>query len=95
MIIRSSNDIEVFLTDFTRFATYDSSKNIYYFVFQDKERGGQLTIMQSENEWSFHGLGEGYCDPEETKLTVEESHKFIWLHRKAINKSIKENLITS
>ncbi|MFC4320427.1 hypothetical protein [Litchfieldia salsa] len=95
MIIRSSSDIEMFMKDFNRFAAYDSSKNIYYFVFQDKERGGQLTLMQSENQWLYHGLGEGYCDPKETALTVEENQKFVWLHRKAINKSIKDSLITA
>lgn len=95
MVIRSSNDIQVFLDEFKRFAAYDSTNGKYYFVFHDKDRGGQLTLMLLNDEWSFHGLGEGYCDKEESSLPLEESQRFVWYHRKAINKSIKESLITS
>ncbi|MBD8068521.1 hypothetical protein [Bacillus sp. PS06] len=97
MIIRKSNDVEQFLTEFSRFATYDSDSSInkYYFVFHDKERGGQITLMRTDNGWSYHGLGEGYCDPGETEITTEEGRKLVWLHRKAINQSIKDSLVTS
>lgn len=95
VIIRNSNDIEQFLTDFKRFAAFDETKGKYYFVFHDKERSGQLTLMLTGDEWSTHGLGEGYCDLEETVLSLEDANKLVWLHRKAINKSIKDSLVVS
>jgi len=95
MVIRKSTDIQLFLTDFKRFASYDPTNEKYYFVFHDKRRGGQLTLMYKAGDYTFHGLGEGYCDLQETILSSEECQKFIWFHRKAINQSIKENLVIS
>ena len=94
-MIRNSNDISVFLTDFKRLATYDSEKGKYYFIFHDKERGGQLTLMLTSGIWSTHGIGDGYCDIVETTFSEEECTKLVWFHRKAINKSLKETLIVS
>ncbi len=95
MVIRNSNDIQRFLNEFSRFAAYDQENEKHYLVFHDKERGGQYTLMLKNNEWSLHGLGEDYCDSEELELSIEECQKFVWQHRKAINKSIKESLIPS
>ncbi|MCA1029585.1 hypothetical protein LCL95_00905 [Bacillus timonensis] len=93
MLIRSSVDIENFLKDFNRFASYDSTKEKHYFVFSDKRRGGQLTLMLKGVNWTVHGMGEGYCDIDETTLSAEECAKFVWFHRKAINQSLKECLV--
>ena len=94
-MIRNSNDISIFLTDFKRLATYDSDKEKYYFVFHDKERGGQLTLMLTGDVWSKHGIGEEYCDILETIFSEEECTSLVWFHRKAINKSLKETFIVN
>lgn len=80
-----------FLEEFTNIASFDSENAKHYFVFDDKERGGQYTLMKKENQWSFHGMGENYCDDGETMIDdIDDLLNFLWKHRSKINQVLKE-----
>ncbi|WP_078555297.1 hypothetical protein [Bacillus alkalicellulosilyticus] len=81
--------IEQFLSSFTQFANFDSPQNKYYFVFEDRDRGGQMTLMNTFGVWSIHGKGENYSDLNETLLKEEEVITLVWKHRGAVNRAIK------
>ncbi|WP_035179803.1 hypothetical protein [Alkalihalobacterium bogoriense] len=90
LIISKRVHIEQFLTSFSEFASFDSQGHKYYFVFHDRERGGQLTLMNTNGNWSIHGKGDKYSDIAETFLAVEEVLPLLWKHRAAVNHAIKE-----
>lgn len=91
LIIKRKLDAMQLLEEFTNLASYDAEKQKYYFVFQDKERGGQYTLMKKQNRWSIHGKGENYCDDGETIMnTTDDLLDFLWKHRAKINQSLKE-----
>ncbi|MFB4165170.1 hypothetical protein ACE1TI_15440 [Alteribacillus sp. JSM 102045] len=84
-VIKRKTDVEEMMNSFISFADYDENGQKYYFVFQDKKRGGQWTLMKTKNKWSIHGKGENYCDPQEIFLTTEKVIRFAWENRAAIN----------
>ncbi|SDI21651.1 hypothetical protein [Alteribacillus bidgolensis] len=88
-VIKRKNDINEMLKAFDSIADYDEHGQKYYFVFQDKKRGGQWTLMKTGNKWSIHGKGKDYCDAEEIFLTSEEVVRFIWKNRSAVNQKRK------
>ncbi len=82
-----------FLEEFTDIASYDYENEKHYFVFKDKERGGQYTLMKKDERWSIHGKGENYCDDGETMMDdIDGLLLFIWKHRSKINQVLKEIL---
>ncbi|WP_216828343.1 hypothetical protein [Alkalihalobacterium elongatum] len=89
MSIRNKMHIERLLLSFCDWADYDSILYKNYFVFDDKERGGIITLMKTNGRWSIHRKGEEYCDPEETVLEGDAVKKLLWNHRAAVNRSIK------
>ncbi|WP_209121857.1 hypothetical protein [Alkalihalobacillus sp. BA299] len=89
MSIRNKKHIEQLLKTFCDWSEYDSTQLKNYFVFDDKERGGVITLMKAEGRWSIHGKGEGYSDPAETILPEEDVKKLLWNHRAAVNRAIK------
>lgn len=79
------------LEEFTNIASYDYENAKHYFVFKDKERGGQYTLMKKDEKWSIHGKGENYCDDGETMMEhLDSLLDFIWKHRSKINQVLKE-----
>ena len=91
MVIRKKLDAMHFLEDFTSIASFDYEKEKHYFVFKDKDRGGQYTLMKKGELWSIHGKGEKYCDQGETAMNnIDELLDFLWKHRSKINLSLKE-----
>lgn len=85
-----------FLEKFTDIASYDYENEKHYFVFKDKERGGQYTLMKKDERWSIHGKGENYCDDGETMMDdIDGLLVFIWKHRSKINHVLKEILNSS
>ncbi|KEF39109.1 hypothetical protein M670_01498 [Schinkia azotoformans MEV2011] len=96
MIIRKKLDAMQFLEKFTDIASYDYENEKHYFVFKDKERGGQYTLMKKDERWSIHGKGENYCDDGETMMDdIDGLLVFIWKHRSKINHALKEILNSS
>ncbi|OLO40628.1 hypothetical protein BTR23_06495 [Alkalihalophilus pseudofirmus] len=89
MSIRSKLHIEQLLQSFSKWSEYDAVHLKYYFIFDDKERGGIITLMNKDGRWSIHGKGESYCDHEETLLQIDDVKKLIWNHRAAVNRAIK------
>lgn len=80
-----------FLEEFTDMVSYDYENEKHYFVFKDKERGGQYTLMKKDERWSIHGKGENYCDDGETMMDdIDGLLVFIWKHRSNINRVLKE-----
>lgn len=79
-----------FIESFIRIAEFDLAKEKHYFVFDDKDRGGHLTLMNTKGMWSIHGKGEAYCDIDETFLEIENVYSLVWKHRAAINRVLKE-----
>ncbi|MEB1806201.1 MAG: hypothetical protein LPK26_02660 [Bacillaceae bacterium] len=90
MSIRNKMHIERLLESFCDWAEYDSIQFKNYFVFDDKERGGMITLMKAGDRWSIHGKGDKYCDLAETILEDDDVKKLLWKHRAAVNRSIKE-----
>ncbi|MCM3791429.1 hypothetical protein RG959_20610 [Domibacillus sp. 8LH] len=91
-VLRSKKDIEQFSMDFPQIAFYDDQGNKHYFVFEDKQRNGQWTLMFNEytKAWTVHGKGETYCDPDEQLLEPAEMVKFIWKNRSSVNKVLRQ-----
>ncbi|MFV8827335.1 hypothetical protein [Alkalihalobacterium sp. APHAB7] len=90
MSIRNKMHIERLLKSFCDWSEYDTIQLKHYFVFDDKVRGGMITLMKSEGCWSIHGKGEKYCDLSETILDEDDVKKLLWKHRAAVNRAIKE-----
>jgi hypothetical protein len=92
--IRTKKDIEKFLNNLQETFEFDQEGEKYFFYFEDKERGGKLTIMNySEDKWTYHGVGEDYCDNEETLAEKKEIIDILWKNRKAVNEKLK-NLVS-
>lgn len=90
-VLRSKKDIEQFLMDFPQIAFYDEPGNKHYFIFEDRQRNGQWTLMFSEHtKWTIHGKGETYCDPSEQLLEPTEIVQFVWKNRGAVNKALRQ-----
>jgi quinol monooxygenase YgiN len=88
--IKSKADVEQFLNAFSSFATKDEEGNKSYIVVADKDRGGDLTIMQyPSGAWTTHGKGADYSDASETAVSAEELTALVWKNRSAINKALK------
>lgn len=84
-------DAKKLLDEFTKIASFDHERQKFYFVFADKERGGQYTLMKKGTQWSIHGKGETYCDPDETMMNnFDELINFVWKHRSRINQVLKD-----
>lgn len=90
MIIRRRLDIQRLLETFTDVASYDEMRKKFYFVFADRNRDGQWTLMNQEGSWSVHGKGEHYTDLCERNLEEEELFTFIWHNRAAINEELRK-----
>lgn len=93
MQIKKKIDIDVILDNFSSIAHWDSLGKKHYFVFEDRKRGGQWTLMNYSNErFSVHGLGENYLD--ESESFFEERYgvvSFLWEHRSAFNNAVKQS----
>ncbi|MCP3764840.1 hypothetical protein NLX67_21200 [Domibacillus sp. A3M-37] len=90
-VLKSKKDIEQFSADFPQIAFYDEQGKKNYFVFEDKQRNGQWTLMFSndKNVWTIHGKGDTYCDPDEKLLEPKETVQFIWNNRGSVNKALR------
>jgi hypothetical protein len=97
MLIKKKNDIVFILENFKELAQWDASGQKFYFVFADRKRGGQWTLMNnSDDRFSVHGLGEDYLD--EHEYFFEESsqiHSFLWENRAAFNAALKPTTMCS
>lgn len=94
--IRSKKDVIQFIQHFEQNAAYDFKGNKFYYVLNDPERGGAVTLMYyPEGHWTFHCRGEGYCDETESQLSEPELPLFIWKHRKSVNQTFENLLPTS
>jgi hypothetical protein len=88
--IKTKADVEQFLNAFSTFATKDESGDKNYIVIADKERGGDLTIMQyPSGAWTTHGKGADYSDASEIAVSAEELTALVWKNRAAVNKALK------
>lgn len=91
VIIKKKLDAIQFLEEFSNFVSYDYERQKYYFVFHDKVRGGQYTLMKKDGRWSIHGKGENYCDEGETMMDDNDRLlNFLWKHRSKINQELKK-----
>ncbi|WP_050184320.1 hypothetical protein [Domibacillus robiginosus] len=93
-VLKSNKDIEQFSIDFPQIAFYDEQGSKYYFVFEDKQRSGQWTLMFSEDTraWTIHGKGETYCDPGEQLLETTEMVRFLWKNRGSVNRALRQKM---
>ncbi|OXM85248.1 hypothetical protein [Paenibacillus rigui] len=91
MQIKKKTDIDAVLDNFSSFAQWDALGKKQYFVFPDRKRGGQWTLMHySGDTFSVHGLGEDYRDEEEQFFEERQSIiSFLWDHRSAFNSAVK------
>ena len=89
LVIRKKIDISKLMMQFADFAQYDIEKEKYYFVFDDRKRNGQWTLMNKDGEWTVHGKGEHYSDITEKILSDKEVLSFVWRNRGAVNEVIK------
>lgn len=90
MIIKRKLNALQLLEEFESIADFDYDNGKYYFVFEDKDRDGNYTLMKKDDKWSIHGKGKNYCDIDETVMSdLDELVDFIWKHRSKINQSLK------
>ncbi|MCM3790056.1 hypothetical protein M3221_16840 [Domibacillus indicus] len=96
-VLKSKKDIEQFSIDFPHITFYDEQGNKHYFVFEDKKRNGQWTLMLSEDTkaWTIHGKGSTYCDADEQLLELTEMVQFVWKNRGSVNKALRQNAESS
>lgn len=89
MRLRKKADIKNWLNNFKSVSSFDSTGNKFYYVFEDKKRSGKWTLMMYLNgEYSIHGIGDDYCDDDETFLSFEETVDFIWKNRGSLNNTL-------
>jgi len=101
--IKNKKDISLFIESFETIAQRDEQGNKLYFVFEDRKRSGQWTLMKyPTNTFSVHGLGEeihgateAYCDENETTLDEKELIQFLWDNRGALNEKIRNEQKTT
>ncbi|WP_261381231.1 hypothetical protein [Paenibacillus cremeus] len=92
MQIKKKIDIDMILDNFSSIAQWDTLGQKHYFVFEDRKRGGQWTLMSYSNErFSVHGIGENYFDESESFFEDRNDVlSFLWEHRSAFNYSSKQ-----
>ena len=92
MKIKKKNDINVILDNFSTIAEWDHSGGKHYFVFADRKRGGQWTLMSYGGErFSVHGKGNEYRDENESFFDERNTIvSFLWDNRAAFNATLKE-----
>ncbi|NIK80396.1 hypothetical protein FHS15_005580 [Paenibacillus castaneae] len=91
MLIKKKTDIVFVLENFTSLAEWDAIGEKYYFVFADRKRGGQWTLMRySDNRYSIHGRGNHYFDENEWFFEeLDQVYSFLWENRSAFNAAVK------
>ncbi|WJH34833.1 hypothetical protein N6H14_01195 [Paenibacillus sp. CC-CFT747] len=91
MQIKKKADAEFVIDRFNTVAHWDSDGEKHYFVFADRKRGGQWTLMKDgEDRFSIHGLGEDYHDEDEMFFEERSSVvSFMWENRSALNAAFK------
>lgn len=93
--ITSKQDVHQWIEQFSAFSSVDAIGKKRYFVFDDKVRGGRLTLMRYlDEQWTLHGVGDDYCEQAETPMTIEHVCDLVWKHRSAINRAMK-SLVTA
>lgn len=96
MNIRRKADIETLLGKFDQSMPFDDRGKKHYFVFPDGKRGGDWTLMRyADGLFTVHGRGENYCDQGECIMSRTDLHSFLWNNRKAINESLKRQVMSS
>lgn len=93
MQIKKKIDIDLVLENFDSISHWDDKGNKHYLVFEDRNRGGQWTLMKYKigDQFSVHGLGEDYNDEEEMFFDCRDSvASFLWENRSAYNVAIKK-----
>lgn len=91
MLIKKKTDIPSILENFQSLAEWDAAGQKFYFVFEDRKRGGKWTLMSyAENRFSIHGQGNDYLDEREA-FFEDQSHvaSFLWDNRAAYNAAVK------
>jgi hypothetical protein len=90
-LIVYKKDIEYFLNNFLDIAEYDKQRNKNYFVFKDRTRNGNWTLIfyKEEKKWTVHGKGLNYCDKNEQELQRNELIQFLYKNRKYINNELR------
>jgi hypothetical protein len=97
MLIKKKTDIAFILENFNALAQWDASGEKFYFVFADRKRGGQWTLMSyPEERYSIHGLGQDYLDEAELFFDEQDQiHSFLWENRAAFNAALKPSTMCS
>lgn len=93
MQIKKKADIHFILENFDSLAQWDVQGNKFYLVFEDRNRGGQWTLMKYKmsERFSVHGLGEDYNDSDELFFDNQENVvSFLWDNRAGYNAAIKK-----
>jgi|GEM_PF-2067079 len=92
MQIRKKTDIDTILDNFSSIAEWDAQGKKLYFIFPDRKRGGQWTLMYyTGDRFSIHGLGESYMDDAEYFFEDRLSLvSFLWDNRSAFNSAVRQ-----
>lgn len=94
-IIKKKVDIQDFIEKFELIASYDDVGQKHYLVIEDRERGGEWTLMKySDSRWTLHGKGLDYCDQDEHRLLDKDLVDFIWKNRALFNRKIKAAVVS-
>lgn len=91
MRIVHKKDVARFLKNFQTLSSYDELGKKEYFVFRDKERNGQWTLMyyRAEDKWTIHGKGKDYCDKGETTLSPSDLEQLLYKNRRFVNDTLR------
>jgi hypothetical protein len=84
-MIKRKVDVEHFLFSFCLHAEWDGVK--FFLTIPDEKNSGAVTIMQyPDGRFTIHRKNERFCDRRELAVGGGELARFIWQHRKYINR---------
>lgn len=93
MQIKKKSDISMVLERFEQIASWDAAGCKHYLVLEDRNRGGQWTLMKYGDceRYSIHGLGTDYHDEEEQFFDEPAGViAFLWDNRSVYNAAVKK-----
>lgn len=84
-MIKRKVDVDHFLFSFCLYAEWDGAK--FYLTIADDKNDGTITVMQyPDGRFTVYRKNERFCDRGELAMGGDELARFVWQHRKYINR---------
>lgn len=91
-LIKSLNDANLFIDNFTAYAELDTEDVKHTFTFTNENlsaRSGKTNFYRTQGKFFHYNYGSGWVDqsPDE----IDEPDRYVWENRKCINAQLKQN----